>query len=157
MITLGGGDENNFTKYILDLLLNNYNDIEYEVVLGNSYKYKDFMIKNYRHKNINFYINMNNMAGIMLNCDLAISAGGNTLYELCACGTPTIAVIIADNQVKFVQGITKKTGIDYLSLFEKSSYTQKDNLVNIVERNIKDYSHRIRISKQMFNLIDVSI
>ncbi len=154
MITLGGGDENNFTKYILDMLLNNYNDIEYEVVLGNSYKYKDFMIQNYKDKNINFHINTNNMAEIMLNCDLAISAGGNTLYELCACGTPTIAAIIADNQIKFVQGVSRETEIDYLDLIDKDLITEKYNFINIVEKNIENYSHRIKTSKQMLSLVD---
>jgi len=154
MITLGGGDENNFTKYILDLLLNNYNDIEYEVVLGNSYKYKDFMIQNYKDKNINFHINTNNMAEIMLNCDLAISAGGNTLYELCACGTPTIAAIIADNQIKFVQGVSRETEIDYLDLIDKDLLIEKYNFINIVEKNIENYSHREKVSKKMFNLVD---
>jgi len=154
MITLGGGDENNFTKYILDLLLNNYNDIEYEVVLGNSYKYKDFMIQNYKDKNINFHINTNNMAEIMLNCDLAISAGGNTLYELCACGTPTIAAIIADNQIKFVQGVSRETEIDYLDLIDKDLLIEKYNFINIVEKNIENYSHRIKTSKQMLSLVD---
>jgi len=154
MITLGGGDEYNITKDILDLLLNNYNDIEYEVVLGNSYKYKDFMIQNYKDKNINFHINTNNMAEIMLNCDLAISAGGNTLYELCACGTPTIAAIIADNQIKFVQGVSRETGIDYLDLIDKDLLIEKYNFIKIIEKNIENYSHREKVSKKMFNLVD---
>ena len=154
MITLGGGDENNITKCILDLFLDNYNDIEYNVVLGNSYKYKDFMIENYKDKNVNFHINTKNMAELMLNSDLVISAGGNTLYELCACGTPTIAVIISDNQGKFVQGISRITGMDYINLFENNLQAEKDNFVSIVERNIEDYSHRIKISKRMFNLLD---
>ena len=42
-------------------------------------------------KELNLY-NIKNMAEIMLNNDLAISAGGNTLYELCVCGIPTIAI-----------------------------------------------------------------
>ncbi len=60
------------------------------------------------------------MKNLMINNDLAISAGGNTLYELCACGIPTIAIIIADNQRKFVQVIHRKTGIDYIDLEGKN-------------------------------------
>ncbi|NLV76359.1 MAG: UDP-2,4-diacetamido-2,4,6-trideoxy-beta-L-altropyranose hydrolase, partial [Tissierellia bacterium] len=60
------------------------------------------MLENYKYNNVKFYMNVKNMKNLMINNDLAISAGGNTLYELCACGIPTIAIIIADNQLKFV-------------------------------------------------------
>lgn len=37
---------------------------------------------------------------LMQKADIAISAGGFTLYELCACGTPTITYCMADNQMR---------------------------------------------------------
>ena len=154
MLTLGGGDENNITKDILDSLLDNYNNLEYHIVLGNSYKYKDFMIENYKDEKVKFHINTNNMAKIMLDSDLAISAGGNTLYELSACGTPTIAVIIADNQRKFVQGIHRKTGLDYVDLVGENFEDTKDKFLDIFERNIKNYNCRKQISRKMFDLVD---
>ena len=154
IITLGGGDENNITKDILDSLLDNYNDIEYNIILGNSYKYKDFMIENYKDEKVKLHINTNDMAKAMLDSDLAISAGGNTLYELSACGTPTIAIIIADNQRKFVQEIHRKTGIDYIDLVEESFKDKKEKILGIFERNIKDYKYREEVSKQMLNLVD---
>lgn len=43
--------------------------------------------------------NVKEMRQLMQNCDMAISAAGSTLYELCACGVPTITYILADNQV----------------------------------------------------------
>jgi len=39
------------------------------------------------------------MCGLMLRCDAAVSAAGTTLYELCACGLPTVTYILADNQI----------------------------------------------------------
>ena len=41
------------------------------------------------------------VAQLMQSCDLAISAGGTTLYELCAAGVPTLAWSMADNQEIF--------------------------------------------------------
>jgi spore coat polysaccharide biosynthesis predicted glycosyltransferase SpsG len=39
------------------------------------------------------------MASLMSSCDLAVSAAGTTLYELCALGVPSISFTMADNQL----------------------------------------------------------
>ncbi len=44
----------------------------------------------------------------MLKADLAISAGGQTLYELAAAGTPTVAIQVADNQAPSVRALVAK-------------------------------------------------
>lgn len=48
------------------------------------------------------------MAPLMLQCDLAISAGGTTLYELCAAGVPRIAYVLADNQIIGVEEMARQ-------------------------------------------------
>ena len=47
-----------------------------------------------------FYHNRRNLVEVMQRCDIALSAGGQTTYELAACGTPTIGVCTAQNQLK---------------------------------------------------------
>ncbi len=47
------------------------------------------------------------MRDVMLSSDVAISAGGQTLYELARTGTPTVAVSVADNQKKNVEAMGK--------------------------------------------------
>jgi len=42
--------------------------------------------------------------------NIAISAGGSTLYELVSCGVPTIAIKVAENQILLVNEL-KKRGI----------------------------------------------
>ncbi len=43
--------------------------------------------------------NISDMASLMQTCDLAVSAAGTTLYELCALGLPAISFTMADNQL----------------------------------------------------------
>ncbi|MCI9633161.1 MAG: UDP-2,4-diacetamido-2,4,6-trideoxy-beta-L-altropyranose hydrolase [Ruminococcus sp.] len=47
---------------------------------------------------IELHDHVTNMCSLMMKSDLAISAAGTTLYELCACGLPTVTYILADNQ-----------------------------------------------------------
>ncbi|MDE7334013.1 MAG: UDP-2,4-diacetamido-2,4,6-trideoxy-beta-L-altropyranose hydrolase [Lachnospiraceae bacterium] len=43
--------------------------------------------------------NVSDMASLMGKCDIAVSAAGTTLYELCALGVPSISFTMADNQL----------------------------------------------------------
>lgn len=50
--------------------------------------------------NIYIYTNIKRMSELMRFCDVAISAAGSTLYELCSTQTPTITYVLADNQIR---------------------------------------------------------
>lgn len=56
---------------------------------------------------IAIYEDIENMAEIMLESSIAVSAGGSTLYELCACCVPTITFSYADNQLGNVNGFAR--------------------------------------------------
>lgn len=54
------------------------------------------------------YENVTDMASLMASCDLAVSAGGTTLSELCAVGVPAISYLMADNQRTAVESFAVK-------------------------------------------------
>ena len=56
---------------------------------------------------IKLHRQVTDMCSLMLQCDVAISAAGTTLYELCACGLPTVTYILADNQIQGAQMFQK--------------------------------------------------
>lgn len=47
---------------------------------------------------VRLHENVSDVASLMSSCDLAVSAGGTTLCELCAVGVPSVSFIMADNQ-----------------------------------------------------------
>lgn len=66
-----------------------------------------------KYKGVTLHESVADMAGLMLKCDLAVSAGGSTLYELCAVGVPTVVFSMADNQMEFVKSFDKAGAVKY--------------------------------------------
>ena len=46
---------------------------------------------------VTIYRGISDVAGLMAGCDLAATPAGTTMYELCACGVPSVSYIFADN------------------------------------------------------------
>lgn len=154
MITTGGSDPFDMTGKILNWLLedNELKRLTYNVVVGNGFKNKD-RLKEISKENTNVVLheNVKYMSEIMLKSDIAISAGGSTLYELCACGTPTLAFIMADNQESTVRKMKELNYIKSLGWFNTLTYT---GLVNNLKKLCADYSTRKISSQYMQKLVD---
>lgn len=72
---------------------------EYDVIIG-ALNFQTETLEDMAEKNphIHLHRNVSNMSDYMRNCKMAVSAGGTTLYELCACGIPAVCFSFADNQ-----------------------------------------------------------
>ncbi len=97
LITLGGADPKNLSEEIALKLSRAFPEISFHIAAGASFAHIDSL---QRIKAENIYQHINPiMSELMLKCDTAVSACGSTVYELCACGTPIIGVVTADNQI----------------------------------------------------------
>lgn len=104
LITMGGQDIRNLTELVLDRMLSEFPDVNYFVVAKENF---NISIAKYSHiKNVEFIFDAaaGKMKELMLKCDVAITAAGQTLYELACTGIPSIAIVVADNQIKNIQG-----------------------------------------------------
>lgn len=81
----------------------------FHVVLGVYNKDKKCIKCKYAENNrIRLYENISNISNLMCKCDLAVTAAGNSLYELCEIGVPTIFFAYSDNQKYDCMGFNQK-------------------------------------------------
>lgn len=107
------------------------------------------------NKNIVLHENVVTMSKIMRECDVAISAAGATLYELCAIRIPTITYVLADNQIPGAKAFCEKGcmiyGGDIRGLGAKKL---AEELVKNVKCLSCDYEKRQLLSRKMGDVVD---
>lgn len=119
LITLGGSDQLNLVPKILEILTKIKPEWGKEVVIGSSFQnIKE--IESIMDKNTKLHLRMSasEMRDLMLSIDLAVTAGGQTTYELAKCAVPMIIIETAENQKLNVQTWHEYCGIPII-LFEK--------------------------------------
>lgn len=156
LITTGGTDQLNFAGNVLNRLLENEElaSTEYHVIIGCFHCDKEGLQKLAdKHSRVFIHENVKNMSDYMRGSDVAISAGGTTLYELCACGVPTICLEVADNQ----QGAVVWQQQDYME-YAGNAYMDMKACVEQCEKSLLQYMEsrelRERRSQRMQKLVD---
>ncbi len=99
--------------------------------------------------------NVSDVASLMAECDLAVSAGGTTLCELCAVGIPSISFLIADNQYTEVISFKEKGLIPYAGSVIENKNKVLTNIKTLSKNIINMYQNeRMNLSANMRLFID---
>lgn len=117
MITTGGSDPYNMSGRLLSYIIENnlFNDIEFNIVSGKmNDNIKVLRSIEKENNNIHIYENINNMSELMKKSDIAVTAGGTTLLELCAANVPVINFSFADNQKSVSEAFGKMKITEYV-------------------------------------------
>ena len=127
-----------------------YNDIN--VICGN-YNLGEAELRD-RYKDdprVHIFSHVTDIWRLYEQADIAISAGGSTLYELASMGVPTITYSFADNQIPNV------TYFDRYGLMPCAGDVRKGNVPTGVCRSLEEMAgqdHRSDISKRLQELVD---
>lgn len=153
LVTMGGEDKDNNTKKVIQIIELISNNLEVIVILGAANTHKQELeaySKNLKHK-YKILQNVPKISEYMLNCDIAISAAGTTIWELCATGTLFVAVQVADNQQGIIDYIQKnKIGF---AIRHPTKQGLKE-LLRQLQILIKDFKLRKQLSINAKKVID---
>ena len=169
LISTGGTDPFNVAEKILDCLMikcdvkkepahspnSDVSDYQYHIVTSRLNPCYDKLTELCsKYPNIHIHENVQDMAGLMAQCDLAVSAGGTTLYELCAVGVPTISFAMADNQLSAVQTFSSSNIIPYAGDVRVDMDGVLNSIRHFLDEKENPYPKRLDSSNKMRSFID---
>lgn len=133
MVTFGGNDARNLIPKILKFLKDNYPNLKKNAIVGKAFRNID-EIKGEVDKNTNltYYPDAEKMKGIMLASDIAISAGGQTLYELARVGVPTLGVCVSENQEFNLKRFHKSSFLKFVGWYNDNNLDKK--MIEMIEK-----------------------
>lgn len=152
LISAGGADPERITENLMMELCPAFPDVNFHFIVGALNPRID-EIKLLAGENVILHINEKHISGIMGKCDLAVSAAGTTLYELCAAGTPTITYTLADNQLMAAEKFSEVGIMPNVGDCRGNERFCLD-IICMLTKLISDTEYRRQISHSMQQLID---
>lgn len=139
-INFGGQDSGNLTARILDYLVEEFPELNYHVIYGTLVEHR------VEYKNVKYYygLNADEMLSLILKCDVAVTAGGQTTYELARIGVPTIAIGTAENQKYNLHGWVKR------GFIKEELWAEQHNLLAKLKIRLNELITTFKIEKKVF-------
>lgn len=153
MITTGGGDSRNLAGRILESLYRE--NVDFHLIVGQFNPYFSQLKElEKEHPNIFIHDNVTDMAGRMTAVDLAITAGGSTVYELAALGVPFICFSYAENQEPLTEFVGRREIAGFAGAYHKAPEEALGNLKEQFEHLCGDLRLRRMYHEREKALID---
>lgn len=158
LVSTGGADTEHVTVEMVKTICQHpeWSSINFVILIGKMNNDKEeIMDLAEGNNNIILQYDVSDVAQLMLSCEVAISAAGSTLYELCLTQTPSISYVLADNQIKLAKAFYDKGIMLY------AGDVRKEGLHELVEkmstqavRLLEDFPKRCDYSKKMKTIVD---
>lgn len=151
LLMSGGGDQYHVLKQFIAALRKRY-DFGLEVICGQYNTDYDELVQTYEEDDlVHIHKSVDDMIRYMQRADVAVSAGGTTLYELSACGTPTLTYSFTDNQLDNVRKFQEDGLMKYLGDLRTDDVI--NNLLSAMDEYM-DKDLRSKLSEGLQQLVD---
>ena len=155
LITTGGSDNYGTAEHLVEAMIKDegLSHINIHIISGRYSKF-DEKIDRMLCPNIYVHKNVKNMSDLMKQCDIAITAGGSTMYELCACGVPSVSFAFADNQLFGAEALDNMDLIPYSGDIRNGMDECMDKIIDNIRYFVDNYEVRKLRSQSMQSLVD---
>jgi len=159
-VSTGGADAEHITIKMVQYLIENRtgrsleDEIRYHFVIGSmNQDAGEIAALAQGCPQVIIHENVSNMKELMRSCEMAVSAAGSTMYELCACSMPIITYVLADNQ-KMIAETFDSLG----AAVSAADYRYKKDFIrelfHVVDKLKEDYRGRLSLAERAFRLVD---
>lgn len=157
LVSTGGADNEHMALRILSEIVadpEQFEHINFHFIVGMfNEDWKQIQQLAHNRKNVLLHRNVTNMRELMCQCDLAVSAAGSTLYELCRCGVPVITYAVADNQLQGAEGFDRDGAMVYTGDSRLDPELQK-KILDTLKHMLADRGICKRMSDTCQSLVD---
>ena len=151
LVTLGGGDPGNLTtKVVRALSKMNGEETHITVLVGGSNPHEE-RIREAADDSIEVRKNVDDMAVLMAESDVAVSAGGSTCWELSFMGIPAVIIVLAENQRGIAEGLDELGAAINLGWHEAIDEME---IAKEIESLLSDDAERLRMARTAQKLVD---
>lgn len=154
LVTLGGADPDNVTiKVIRAIDSLGKLPIKVTIVIGPTNLHTESIQYSLELTKLDYslLVNPSNMAELMAAADLAISAGGNTYWELAYMGVPCIMIILAENQRGVANELAKLGAVINLGC---SNFLSCNDIATAINSIIVSKHRRMEMGEKGQDMID---
>jgi UDP-2,4-diacetamido-2,4,6-trideoxy-beta-L-altropyranose hydrolase len=119
-ILMGGSDPLNITLPLVQALIEKGFYGHLKIVTGAVYKHSEEILQllNDCQLKVEYEQDCQHIAEVFRHTKLCVSAAGGSQFEILACGTPAVLLVVADNQLLATQGAVKQGWCDMLDVRE---------------------------------------
>ncbi len=160
LATTGATDSHNVLGHLLSKmtergLFEGENAVEITAIVGQYNHHKEALHAEFdSNPKIHLIDPQATLADLIAESDMAVTAGGTTVYELCAGGLPSVMLTIADNQMRAAKEFSKRGIIPYAGDIRDEMEETTDRIVDQIRTYQNDAALRAETSKKMKTVVD---
>jgi len=165
LVSMGGSDPKNLTRFVLDSLLSSKLNLNISVIIGPDGRKEKLPVSS-SSVTLNYYHNVSKMSELIINHDIGIISYGLIAFEVASLGLPSIHICLSKDHAKSSSAFSSENmAISlgyYLDIFPEEIHNSIEKLINdnYLRENISssclkniDANGCLRIAKTIYGMI----